>query len=151
MHGRGDLAYLIEQAPRAVAQSLEGVAHVARIVRAMKEFSHPGSDAKELIDLNRVIETTVTLATNEWKYVARVDFDLDPHLPAIHGHPGELGQVVLNLIINSVHAIKERFGNDPKGIIKIATRLVKDSVEVTFIDNGCGGPQSCTTPLTTRA
>ena len=46
-----DIAYLIREIPLAVRQSLEGVSHVANIVRAMKEFSHPGSTEKVAIDL----------------------------------------------------------------------------------------------------
>jgi len=44
---------------------------VAKIVRAMKEFSHPGAEEKRSIDINKAIETTITVARNEWKYVVR--------------------------------------------------------------------------------
>src|SRR5262249_53016440 len=53
---RADVEYLLAEVPRAVEQSLEGVASVARIVRAMKEFSHPGGEEKSAVDLNRAIE-----------------------------------------------------------------------------------------------
>jgi len=124
--------------PLAVHQALEGVERVASIVNAMKEFSHPGQETHTTVDINRVINSTVTVARNEWKYVAQVEFDLQKDLPTIQGHPGELGQVFLNLLINAVHAIKDRFDSEPLGIIKIATRAAGGSIEITFSDNGCG-------------
>jgi len=35
----------------------------------MKEFSHPGTDEKTPVDLNKAIDSTITVARNEWKYV----------------------------------------------------------------------------------
>jgi signal transduction histidine kinase len=138
---RTDLEFVLEEVPRSVTQALEGVDRVASIVRAMKEFSHPGQEAVTTVDLNRVVDSTVTVARNEWKDVSTVEMDLDPHLPQIEGHPGALGQVVLNLIINAVHAIKDRFDNEPQGLIRIATHCVGDWVELTISDNGCGIPE----------
>ena len=42
-----DLDYLTEEIPKAIQQSLDGVDRVAKIVRAMKEFSHPGTNEKQ--------------------------------------------------------------------------------------------------------
>src|SRR4029077_17428433 len=76
-----DLDYLLDEMPKAIDQSLEGVQRVAKIVHAMKEFSHPGSEEKTALDLNRAIETTITVARNEWKYVSEVETCFDPELP----------------------------------------------------------------------
>ena len=67
-----DFAFLREEIPGAIRQSLEGVDRITRIVRSMKEFSHPGTDEKKGIDINKAIENTVTVARNVWKYVANV-------------------------------------------------------------------------------
>jgi PAS domain S-box-containing protein len=67
---KADLDFINKEIPLAVQQSLQGVSHVSRIVNAMKEFSHPGSREKEALDLNHAIEMTLTVARNEWKYVA---------------------------------------------------------------------------------
>lgn len=138
---RTDLEFVLEEVPHAVSQAQEGVERVASIVRAMKDFSHPGQDSQTTVDINRVIDSTVTVARNEWKYVARVELDLQPKLPSIQGHPGALGQVALNLIINAVHAIKSRFGDKPEGVIRIGTRLHDEWIEITISDNGCGIPE----------
>ncbi|HWY86660.1 MAG TPA: PAS domain-containing protein, partial [Gemmataceae bacterium] len=67
-----DLAYLREEVPRAFEQTLEGVGRVAKIVRAMKEFTHPGNGSMVSTDLNKLIENTIAVAHNEWKYVAEM-------------------------------------------------------------------------------
>ncbi|HEV3438247.1 MAG TPA: ATP-binding protein, partial [Gemmata sp.] len=138
-----DLAYLVDEVPRAIDQTLEGVRHVARIVKAMKEFAHPGTDEKTAVDLNRAIQNVVTVARNEWKYLAEVVTDLAPDLPTVLGLPGELNQVFLNLLMNAVHAI-QAVGNahDNKGSITLSTRRIGGAVEVRVTDSGCGIPES---------
>jgi hypothetical protein len=66
---RADAGYLLEEIPKAIDETLEGVTRVSRLVHAMKEFSHPGTTNKTLVDLNHAIESTLTVAGNEWKRV----------------------------------------------------------------------------------
>ena len=107
----------------------------------MKEFSHPGGDAKQIGDLNRAIESTATVARNEWKYVADLVTDLDPALPLVPCYLGDFNQVILNMIVNAAHAIKEVVGDTgQKGQITIATRQVDAHVEVRVSDTGTGIP-----------
>ncbi|HMK23671.1 MAG TPA: PAS domain S-box protein, partial [Terriglobales bacterium] len=73
-----DYNYLRTEVPRALDQSLDGISRVAKIVQAMKEFSHPGADEKQPVDINKAILTTLTVARNEWKYVADVETFLQP-------------------------------------------------------------------------
>jgi two-component system NtrC family sensor kinase len=136
-----DVEFVLEEVPNAIGQALEGVERVASIVRAMKDFSHPGLEMHTSVEINRVIESTVTVARNEWKYVATVDLDLDRNLPVIQGHPGELGQVILNLVVNAVHAIKDRHGDSTLGEIRITSRAKRDCIEIRLSDNGAGIPK----------
>lgn len=138
-----DLAYLVNEVPRAIDQTLEGVRHVARIVKAMKEFAHPGTDEKTAVDLNHAIQNVITVSRNEWKYLAEIVTDLDSNLPPVLGLPGELNQVFLNLLINAVHAIQAvGSGHDKKGVITLTTRRIGAAVEVRVADTGCGIPES---------
>jgi PAS domain S-box-containing protein len=138
-----DLDYLTQEVPRAIEQSMEGVRRVAKIVQAMKEFSHPGSEEKRAIDINRAIETTVTVAKNEWKYVADLETCFDATLPAVPCLAGEFNQVILNLLINSSHAIANVVGDGTtgKGHIRISTRRVDNLVEIAVQDSGAGIPE----------
>jgi PAS domain S-box-containing protein len=138
-----DVDYLHDEIPRAIAQLLEGVAHVARIVRAMKEFSHPGQVEMTPVDLNRTIESTAIVSRNEWKYVAELTTDLDPALPPVPCLASEFNQVMLNLIVNAAHAIADAVkGNGSKGSIRITTRVDGPWVEIRVADTGTGIPES---------
>jgi PAS domain S-box-containing protein len=138
-----DVDYLMRELPVAVSESLEGIDRVTAIVRAMKEFSHPSSQARVTVDLNHAIETTVTVARNEWKYVADVEFELDPTLPPVPCYAGEFNQVLLNLVVNAAHAIGEATARPPgaKGRIAIRSLAGSDWVEVQVADNGMGIPE----------
>jgi PAS domain S-box-containing protein len=137
-----DLEYLLEEVPQAIDQSLEGIERVTKIVRAMKDFSHPGSQEKTPIDLNKSIDSTITVSRNEWKYVAELETEFSPDLPLVPCLPGELNQVILNLVINAAHAIGDSLpeGSDEKGKITVSTHLDGDCVEIRIADTGCGIP-----------
>jgi len=140
---RIDANFVADEIPKAIEQSLEGVDRVARIVRAMKDFSHPGSSEKTPIDLNKAIETTLTVAGNEWKYVAEMVNDFDQELPKVPCLPGELNQAILNLVVNAAHAIAEVVGDGArgKGVITVATRRDGDWAEISIRDTGAGIPE----------
>jgi PAS domain S-box-containing protein len=140
---QSDFDYLLAEVPRAIDQCLDGLNRIAKIVRAMKEFSHPGADEKTPVDINRAIETTVAVSRNEWKYVADVDLRLDAALPLIPCLHGEFNQAMLNLIVNAAQAIAGAVGNTPdsKGKITIATQLLPDFVEISVADTGTGVPE----------
>ncbi|WP_051559963.1 two-component system sensor histidine kinase NtrB [Marinobacterium jannaschii] len=137
-----ELDYLMDEVPRAVLQALDGVDHVSRIVRAMKDFSHPGSDEKVETDINRVIQTTVTITRNIWKHIAELQLDLDPALPLIRTYPGPLSEVMLNLIVNASDAIADVVEGEEgtKGELRIASSADGSWLEIRVSDSGGGIP-----------
>ena len=138
-----DWAYLREELPRAIEQSRDGLGKISSIVRAMKDFSRPGNKSREPIDLNRILETTITVTRNEWKYIARLEYEPDAQLPAFSALADEIGQVFLNIIVNAAQAIDERWGaggGDIQGLIKIKTGHEGNYVWVRITDNGSGIP-----------
>jgi two-component system, NtrC family, sensor kinase len=137
-----DLEFIRDEVPRAIEQSLDGSRRVAKIVRAMKEFSHPDSAEKTATDLNRAVESTITVARNEWKYVSEVVKEFDDQLPAVVCYPGDINQVVLNLLVNAAHAIKEKVKDGEKGQITVRTRMTGEDVEISVSDNGSGIPEA---------
>ncbi|HUL30038.1 MAG TPA: ATP-binding protein, partial [Thermodesulfobacteriota bacterium] len=138
-----DFEYLFQEVPKAIQQSLEGVDRVAKIVRAMKEFSHPGIKEKTAVDINKAIETTITIARNEWKYVSEMMTDLDPSLPLVLCLPDDFNQVILNIIVNAAHAIARVVGDGSKGkgTITVKTKSEDNWVEVRISDTGTGIPE----------
>src|SRR5580658_557793 len=142
LHQKCDLEYLLKHIPDAIDNSLEGVSRVAKIVKGFKEFSHPGSEGKRVINLNQAIETTISVSRHEWKYCADLVTAFDADLPLVPCLVGEFNQVILNLIVNSAHAISnvvEKNGTG-KGTITISTRRDGDWARVTVADTGAGIP-----------
>jgi signal transduction histidine kinase len=137
-----DLPDLQKEIPQAIGQALSGVQRVAKIVQAMKDFSHPGNEAKMPVDLNRAIESTLTVCRNEWKYVADLQTDFDPSLSPVSCLPGEFNQAILNIVVNASHAIKDKVGEKGKGMIGVSTRRQGDKVEIRISDTGTGIPEA---------
>lgn len=92
------------------------------------------------VDLNSIIETTVSISRNEWKYVADLDLDLMEDLPLVRCREGEMKQVILNMVVNAAHAIGASVEGGAKGRITVATRVVGDIAQISIRDNGTGMP-----------
>lgn len=138
LEAKADLEFALDQIPQALTQAIEGVDRVGSIIRAMKDFAHPGVKSYTMVDINRIIESTVMVARNEWKYVAELSLDLDESRPNVQGNPGELSQVVLNLVVNAAQAIEQKHRDGKKGSILITTRSDSKLVTITVTDDGCG-------------
>jgi len=139
------LSFLREQAPLAIEQSSSGIDQVRAIVQALKEFSHPGNDEAQEMDLNHLVHTATTVTRNSWRYHAELVLELCDDLPRVQGHPQAFGQVLINLIVNAADAIETRLAALPGGQlgkIVIRTRALPDQVELEVEDNGSGIPES---------
>jgi PAS domain S-box-containing protein len=142
-----DFEFVRSEVPRAIAQSLDGTRRVAKIVRAIRDFSHPDLADKTETDLNEGIASTIVIARNEWKYVADLVTDLDETLPPVVCYPGDVNQVVLNLIVNAAHAIKARLKDSAKGRIVVRTRTSGSFAEISVSDTGTGVPEAIRTRI----
>jgi signal transduction histidine kinase len=134
----------IEELPQALTDMEEGVTQVARVVRAMRDFSHSDAIERTTYDINQALETVIIVARNEWKYHADVVTDFDPMLPEISALAGELNQVLLNLLVNAAQAIEARVSTFEagKGLISIRTRFDEENCYVELQDTGGGIPKS---------
>jgi signal transduction histidine kinase len=135
--------YLRAEIPKSIADSLDGVERVAQIVRAIKEFSHPGPLEKTPLNINRAIESTVLVCRNEWKYLADLTLNLDPDLPFVFCVAGDFNQVILNLVVNAAHAIGDVVSTNPgtKGKIEVSTHRDGEWAEIRISDTGSGIPE----------
>lgn len=138
------LKLLRERVPRALTGTIEGVDSVARIVQAMREFSHPGTRELAPCDVNHCLASTITVSRNEWKYVAEIERDLDPDLPSVPALHDGLSQAFLNIIVNAAHAVAElpRVKSGGRGRIKLRTWADDDWVHIEISDDGPGVPEA---------
>lgn len=138
-----DLDYLNERVPESLERASQGIQRVSDIIKAMKSFSRQENKQKTLASINEAIDNTLLVASSEYKYNAQVDKDLGD-IRKIYCHISDINQVLLNMIVNSAHAIEERFGDKPAkimGKIAITTRDIDDYIVITIWDNGAGIPR----------
>jgi PAS domain S-box-containing protein len=134
-----DLEYLRTEVPKAFTRTFDGVERVTNIVKAMKEFAHPDAREQSPVDLLHALQTTLLVASNEYKYVAKVQTEF-AELPFVVCHVGELNQVFLNLIVNAAHAIKDSGKDVDTGQITIRAVQEGEQAVISVSDNGCGVP-----------
>ena len=134
--------YLRKEIVQALEQSLEGIDMVSRLVLALKDFSHPALHNYSLVDVNKCVDTACTISRHEWKRVADIQLNLARDLPYLFCSRDELHQVLLNLIVNAAHAVKNKIesGVIDRGNIEITTKLNNDTVEISVKDDGSGVP-----------
>lgn len=132
-----DLPFILEETPKAVERSIDGVMRVADLVRAMKEFGHPGTGEMAAADLNRAVRNTLMVSRPSWKHVATASFEEGP-LPPVMCHVEQVSQVVLNLVVNAADAIRERGPSKPTGRITVRTRIDGPDAVIEVEDDGVG-------------
>jgi two-component system NtrC family sensor kinase len=125
--------YILDDTKQLISESLDGAGRVRRIVSDLKSFSRVDQAEYSLVDLNECLETTINIAWNEIKYVARMNKDFGP-IPPLKCYPQQLNQVFLNLLINAAQAIREQ------GEIGVRTWSEDNSVFVSVSDTGAGIP-----------
>jgi two-component system, NtrC family, sensor kinase len=113
---------------------------VTHIVRAIKEFAHPDPQEQAASDINRALQTTLVVTSNEYKYCSSVETHLG-ELPEVICNIGELNQVFVNLIVNAAHAIQAAGKDATTGRITITTQAEEKAVQIRISDNGCGIPE----------
>jgi two-component system NtrC family sensor kinase len=140
-----DIEFLLQELPTTLEQTLEGLQQISNIISAMKSFSHPSNENKTTAHLNTIIQNTITISRNEWKYSADIETKFDDSLEAIQLYPDLIGQVLLNIIVNSACAISNKqqsndktLETEQKGIIIVATSLIESYQVIEVIDNGGG-------------
>lgn len=132
-----DLAFLDSELDQALQRSLDGLQRIGDIVRAMRDFSHPGQQQTSMADINRLIRSTLTVAASELRTTAEVDIRLE-ELPALPCFPGQLNQALLNMVINAAQAMRE--GGPTPGQLQIRSWAEADAICIAIRDTGPGIP-----------
>lgn len=131
--------YFIDEIYDLLSDLNDGIEGIKKIAAGLKRFSYK-SHSSELdeVDINEEIRTIMIVAKNEYKYYSEVVFE-DGEVEVVKADSGKIKQVLLNLVINAVHAIKEK--NDRKlGKIFIRTYSEEAYVVCEIEDTGNGIP-----------
>jgi two-component system, NtrC family, sensor kinase len=129
------VADALDDAEAIITESLDGTSRVADIVDGLKRFARADDDAIIESNLNDLIRTTLRVLHNELKYQCTIDLRL-AELPPINCRPGQINQVLMNLIVNARQAISER------GTITVSTSVEEREdgrvVQLSVQDDGSG-------------
>jgi signal transduction histidine kinase len=112
-----------------------GAARSKAIVQALHNYSRGDEQRPRELVVARSVDDTLDLLRHRLRNV-RVEKQIEPEL-RLHGFPGQIDQVFMNLISNAAQAVGER---DNGGTIRIAARKQADDVEITVADDGPGIP-----------
>ena len=107
-----------------------------RIVHNFLRFSRTPKLDLTPVSLNEVLRHVFELVSPEAKEQGIfLSLALDKNLPPVAGDESQLGQAILNIIVNAFQAI------EGEGVVEARTRYMSDEVCLTLSDTGCGIPQ----------
>src|SRR5262252_5637129 len=105
----------------------------SEIVNNLLNFSRTGAAEVDNVDVNRVVEETLSLVAHPMKTAhIQIVKELGASLPAVHGSANKLQQVFLNLFLNARDAMPGG------GMLEVRTGAHNGSVEIEIADTGAG-------------
>jgi signal transduction histidine kinase len=117
-------------------ETQEGVARLRAIVDDLLRLARTGDRISEPVQLARVVESVLPIVRHEARGRVRIETSL-AYAPLVNGDPGRLGQVVLNLIQNAIHALT---ASERSGTVRVSVAAVAAGVELLVADDGPGIP-----------
>ena len=127
-----DMNFIVNDINEIMSDCSDGLKRVKDIVANLKSFARSDEEDTSEFDINECILNTVKVVWNELKYKVTLHKTFSENLPMVQGHDGQIGQVIMNMLVNATHAI------DEKGDIFISTHVKSDNVEVRIKDTGKG-------------
>lgn len=134
---------LLEPGVRASVGSLmaelrDSVQRIVDIARDLRQFASPPPPwpgRAVIVDINRTVESALTLTRGQIIERAQLIRDLT-EVPPVIMRDGRLGQVIVNLLVNAAQAIPKEYPSDHS--IKVSTRSDGQTVEIEVSDTGVG-------------
>ncbi len=137
-----DWSFLKDEIPAALGEAAEGVESIGKIVRSIKEFAHPDDTECTEADLVKLIENAATVSRSQWRHSADLVFEPDCSEMIVPCYPGDMSQVIINLIVNAADAISEHSQSQDyaggKGEIRIDLKRDEEVCTISVRDNGPG-------------
>lgn len=123
---------LIEDLGRLAQETLDGGHRVADITQRLRRFSRQERQEPVEVDLKECLETALKIGWNELKSKCVVRKHYESPSPRVKGHPNQLTQVVLNLVVNAAQSIPGR------GFIDLGLSRKDGRALITIRDTGRG-------------
>jgi PAS domain S-box-containing protein len=131
------LAPRLAELRQAVVEAIDGAQRVRDIVQSLRRVAGPArAEQRGLVDVQAEIEAAAGIARGHLAARAQLVLDLAPALPRVVAGAHEIGQVVLNLLVNAAQAIPE--GNPERNTVRVTARAAAGRVVVEVSDTGSG-------------
>jgi len=132
-----DIDYLLENIPKTLKITLQGLERITAITRSMRNYSFKNEQGGLIpSDINKAVNESILMTKSEYRHVATIDLHLE-ELPLVLCDLASITQVLLNLIVNSAFAIQSQNRSTP-GTITIKTWATSESVCCSVADDGVG-------------
>ena len=126
-----DLAFLQDDIPKLLQESVDGLGRVKHIVQGLKNFSRVDSNQWQETDLIEGLESTLDVVGNELQTKAEI-VKAYGRLPLVYCNPAQINQVFLNLLMNAVQSMENQ------GRITLASGVEAGRVWISVEDTGAG-------------
>jgi len=136
LNKRIDHQELTDDIRSLVGDIREGATRTAEIVKGLRNFSRLDEAERKLADIHEGINSTLILLRSQMGGRINLITNFDETVPSIYCYPGQLNQVFMNLLSNSIQAI------EGEGAIEITTVNKVDYLELILADTGGGIPDS---------
>jgi len=132
---------LLDSIPESLEKLQNGIERISTITNSMRSYSFKNDrDQLSEHDINQAVREALVIAKHEYSEIATVTLKLE-EIPPLVCNPSQINQVILNLIINSSHAIKSQ-KRKTLGQIEIKTWASGESISCSVTDNGPGIPET---------
>jgi len=129
----------VGEARAAATRMLRDGKVAGEIIRRIRAQFEKGVLKREMVDVNEIIRETISLLRSEaMRYHISVRTELDAGLPQIIGDRVQLQQVTMNLIVNSIDAMKNVDGT--RDLVIRSQRTENGQMLVSVSDTGIGFP-----------
>ena len=136
---QGFLALFLEQCPpetlnrRFLELAEDEIERIVQVISRLRDLYRPRADIIAAVDLNELVDDVLLLTSKQMeRYHVRVDRSLEHNLPRIACVADQIKQVLLNLLLNAIDAMKDG------GVLSVQTRLSQDGVDIIIADTGVG-------------
>ncbi len=129
----------LEEARAAAMRMVKDGTRAAEIISRIRLFFKKGTPQRELLDVNDVIREMIVLLRVELaRYAISVRPELAADLPRVMGDRVQLQQVMMNLVSNSIDAMKDLDG--PRDLAIKSRRAENEQLMISVSDTGVGLP-----------
>lgn len=129
--------FIMSDLSSIIKDSQDGIERVSKIVQSLRGFARTGfEDEMNYCDLNVIIDEALLIIQNEAKYSIDIE-NIKGMIPEVFCNKGQIGQVLLNIVVNAIHAIKSVERAD-RGKIRLETYFDEGFICCKITDDGPG-------------